>query len=87
MKHHIRARRIVAALGATAAAGAMSTAPAHAVPGPGPGMCQYLGTNYPVYYECTDYQPWLPYGTADNPPMGGGLPDCTGVNLHNIGCS
>lgn len=85
MKQHI-CRLMAVAIGA-AAVGAISAAPVHAEPGPGPGMCQYLGTNYPVYYDCTGYQPWLPYGTADNPPLGGGLPDCTGVNIHNIGCS
>lgn len=38
---------------------------------PGPGKCQFLGTNYNVYYPCDQYQPWLPYGTANNPPLGG----------------
>ncbi|MGV0768706.1 hypothetical protein [Mycobacterium syngnathidarum] len=90
MKQHIDTRRMAVAIGAAAAVGAIvGAAAAQAVPGPGPGMCQYLGTNYPVYYECTDYQPWLPYGTADNPPAGSELPaaDCTGVNIHNVGCS
>lgn len=88
MKQHIRTRLMTVAFGAAAAVGVISAAPAQAEPGPGPGMCQYLGTNYPVYYDCTGYQPWLPYGTADNPPAGSGRPasDCTGINIHNVGC-
>jgi hypothetical protein len=36
-----------------------------------PAMCQFLGTNYNVQYPCDQYQPWLPYGTGNNPPLGG----------------
>lgn len=82
-------KRPLAAVFGAAAIGAICAAPAQAVPGPGPGMCQYLGANYPVYYPCDEYQPWLPYGTADNPPYGSPLPasECTGINIHNVGCS
>lgn len=62
----------------------------HADPyGPGPGMCQYLGANYNVWYPCTQYQPWLPYGTGENPPYSSQRPasDCGFPNQHNVGCS
>jgi hypothetical protein len=36
-----------------------------------PAMCQYLGQNYDVQYDCLAPQPWLPYGTGNNPPLGG----------------
>lgn len=52
--------------------------------------CQYLGTNYPVQYDCTQNQPWLPYGTYDNPPNTGPYPgtNCSlPMNQHNMGCS
>uniref|UniRef100_UPI00389B2BBF hypothetical protein n=1 Tax=Mycobacterium sp. HUMS_1102779 TaxID=3383487 RepID=UPI00389B2BBF len=73
--------------------GAFDPASAHAEPGcqpfGGPGCCQFLGQNYTVYYPCTQYQPWLPYGTANNPPLGGSVAgDCSlPINAHNIGCS
>jgi hypothetical protein len=56
--------------------------------GPGPGVCQFLGANYPVYYYCDRPQLWLPFGTADNPPYGSQLPaqNCEPPNQHNIGC-
>lgn len=72
--------------------GAFNPAPAHAEPGcqpfGGPGCCQFLGDNYTVYYPCTQYQPWLPYGTANNPPYGSPLPpeDCTFPNEDKFGC-
>lgn len=59
------------------------TPAAQAAPGPGPGMCQYLGTNYPIYYPCDQYQPWLPYGTYDNPPAGSG--PITGRGVPGLG--
>lgn len=54
-----------------------------------PGSCQFLGANYNVNYDCTAPPPWLPFGTGDNPPYGSQLPasDCTGINIHNVGCS
>lgn len=58
---------------------------AHADP-----TCQYLGTNYPVKYDCLQNQPWLPYGTYDNPPNTGAYPgtNCSlPMNQHNQGCS
>jgi hypothetical protein len=62
----------VAALAAVGAASALGVGAAQADPGfGGPGECQFLGTNYNVYYPCNQYQPWLPYGTANNPPLGG----------------
>lgn len=33
--------------------------------------CTFLGQNYNVQYPCLQYQPWLPYGTGNNPPLGG----------------
>ncbi|OBC11454.1 hypothetical protein A5784_35255 [Mycobacterium sp. 852013-50091_SCH5140682] len=82
-------KRLLAAVFGAAAIGALAAVPAQADPGPGPGMCQYLGANYNTYYPCTEYQPWLPYGTGDNPPYGSQLPasQCTGINVHNVGCS
>jgi hypothetical protein len=74
---------------AVVALAAVLAAPAHADPGPGPGMCQFLGAHYNVWYECDQYQPWLPYGTADNPPYGSPLPasECAPPMQHNEGCS
>jgi hypothetical protein len=72
-----------------AAAAVLSAGPAHSDPGPGPGMCQFLGDKYNVWYPCNENQPWLQYGTADNPPYGSQLPasECTGISAHNVGCS
>jgi hypothetical protein len=84
--------RLLASIGVAAAGfAAFSAGNANADPGSGgTGECQYLGTSYNIYYPCTEYQPWLPYGTANNPPLGG-VPqspqDCSGVRMHNIGCS
>lgn len=39
--------------------------PAHA------DTCTFLGQNYNVQYDCTQYQPWLPFGSGNNPPLGG----------------
>lgn len=68
-------KRLLATAGIAAASfafAALAAAEAQADPnGPGPGMCQFLGQNYPVWYPCDQYQPWLPYGTANNPPLGG----------------
>lgn len=77
---------LIAAVLAAALSGA---APANADPGPGPGMCQYPGDNYTTWYPCTEYQPWLPYGTADNPPYGSPLhaADCGFPHQHDVGCS
>jgi hypothetical protein len=36
-----------------------------------PAMCTFLGQNYNVQYDCLAPQPWLPYGTGNNPPLGG----------------
>lgn len=78
-----------AAAGGVAAMLVFGPGRAHADPGPGPGMCQFLGDRYDVYYPCTEFQPWLPFGTADNPPYGSPLPasECTGVSIHDVGCS
>lgn len=51
---------------------ALGAQPAQADPYGAPGECQFLGQNYNVWYPCDQYQPWLPYGTANNPPLGGG---------------
>lgn len=62
-----------------------AAAPAHAAT-----SCQYLGQNYPVQYDCTQNQPWLPYGTYDNPPLSGPYAgtDCSlPMNQHNMGCT
>jgi hypothetical protein len=68
-----------------------ATPAAHADPGP---MCTFLGANYDVQYPCLENQPWLPYGTAGNPPQGGsGVMPSNGeycslpINQHNVGCS
>lgn len=59
------------------AAGALAVAGVGAalgVAGPAqadPGTCTFLGQNYNVQYQCDQYQPWLPYGTGNNPPLGG----------------
>lgn len=70
---------IAAAMFATAIAGH-----AHADP-----QCKYLGQNYPVPYVCDQYQPQLPYGTYDNPPISGPNlgTDCSkSWNQQNQGC-
>ncbi|WP_088294985.1 hypothetical protein [Mycobacterium avium] len=63
MKRLLAAAAAACALGAAAVAGASA---AHAGP-----TCQFLGQNYNVDYDCLAPQPWLPYGTANNPPLGG----------------
>lgn len=62
---------------------------AHADPGPGPGMCQYLGAKYNTWYECLEPPPWLPYGQGGNPPYGSQLPasECAGIHITDVGCS
>jgi hypothetical protein len=80
-------RRVMFAAAVIALASAV---PAHADPtGPGPGVCMFLGAHYNVYYYCDEPQPWLQYGTADNPPYGSPLPaqDCAPPNQHDVGCS
>ncbi|ORV92716.1 hypothetical protein AWC11_07620 [Mycobacterium interjectum] len=57
----------VAALVAGISAAVLGAGPAQA----DPAMCQFLGSNYDVQYDCLAPQPWLPYGTGNNPPLGG----------------
>ena len=88
----MKRRLLGAAVFAVMAAGTVigiGAATAHADPYGGPGQCQYLGTNYNVYYPSAQYQPWLPYGTANNPPLGAMPPgSCTDpFNAHNMACS
>lgn len=62
-------KRLLASIGIAGALGAATVAAAssaHADP-----TCQFLGQNYNVYYDCLAPQPWLPYGTGNNPPLGG----------------
>jgi hypothetical protein len=61
----------------------VDVAVAHAGP-----QCQFLGKNYNVWYPCDQYQPWLPYGTANNPPLSGPpLGDCSDpMKQHNQAC-
>lgn len=79
-------KRLAAVMGALAA---VLAAPAHADPGPGPGMCQYLGAHYNTWYQCTDPPDWLLYGQGGNPPYGSPLPasECAPPMQHNVGCS
>ncbi|KMV23322.1 hypothetical protein [Mycobacterium heckeshornense] len=78
----IRALTAFLLAGAASAGIASATAYAAPDPGPGPGMCQYIGTHYPIYYPCNEFQPWLPYGTYDNPPAGGGS---SGIGVPGLG--
>lgn len=59
-------RRLAAAAALTVSAALLSAGPAHAGP-----TCTFLGQNYDVQYDCLENQPWLPWGTANNPPLGG----------------
>jgi hypothetical protein len=52
--------------GAAVCALISATPAAHADP-----TCTFLGQNYNVQYDCLAPQPWLPYGTGNNPPLGG----------------
>lgn len=58
------AAAVLAAAGLAAAV--FAAQPAHADP-----TCTFLGQNYDVQYDCLAPQPWLPYGTGNNPPLGG----------------
>lgn len=58
-------------LAVTALAAGISTAALGAGRAQAEPMCQFLGANYDVQYPCTEYQPWLPWGTGNNPPLGG----------------
>lgn len=57
---------IVGSVGAIGAAAVVAAGSAHADP-----TCTFLGQNYNVTYDCLAPQPWLPYGTGNNPPLGG----------------
>lgn len=74
VRESVVAKVAITAGAAAAAAAAIAFGSGHAQADPGfggPGECQFLGTNYNIYYPCDQYQPWLPYGTANNPPLGG----------------
>jgi hypothetical protein len=59
------------------------------LPIPAHASCQYLGTNYSVQYDCTQNQPWLPYGTQGNPPVGSNpTPICAQpMHQHDMACA
>jgi hypothetical protein len=81
-------KRLFAAAGIAAATSAALLGAAHAQAdpyGPGPGMCQFLGTYHNVWHRCDE--PYYP--DAGNPPYGSPLPpwQCQGINAHNVGCS
>lgn len=62
-------RRLLAAVGIAAAGfgfAAFSVGKANADP-----TCTFLGQSYNITYDCNQYQPWMPFGTANNPPLGG----------------
>jgi hypothetical protein len=68
----MKALLVTIAITAAAVGGSvLGAAPAKADPWGHPRECQFLGQNYNIWYPCDQYQPWLPYGTAHNPPLGG----------------